>query len=154
MSITGPAINLTSFLSTPPCPFNLDQNRRDSMLRTTVQDREFLSTLGAHAQRGLQYLVCRSVRPRPSVFPSVTTTTHNEMAKKRYKWVQRYTCFIFNMAIFVKVPRSKFMAWKPSEQANMLIRFTSTGPACSVYLEGTTSHNEGRVLTTTCYLLL
>ena len=30
----------------------------------------------------------------------------------------------------------------------------STGPACSVYLEGTRSHNEGRVSTPACYLLL
>ena len=29
-----------------------------------------------------------------------------------------------------------------------------TGSACSVYLEGTRSHNEGRVSTLTCYLLL
>ena len=79
-------------------------------LKNSATAMPLLLTLGAHAQRGLQYLVCRSVRPRPSVFPSVTTTTHNEMAKKRYKWVQRYTGFIFNMAIFVKVPRSKFMA--------------------------------------------
>ena len=30
----------------------------------------------------------------------------------------------------------------------------STGPACSVYLEGTGSHNEWRVSTPACYLLL
>ena len=33
-------------------------------------------------------------------------------------------------------------------------RLTSTGSTRSVYLEGTRSHNEGRVSTSTCYLLL
>ena len=32
--------------------------------------------------------------------------------------------------------------------------YTSTGSACSVYLEGTRSHNEWRVSTLACYLLL
>ena len=48
-----------------------------------------------------------------SVHLSVTTfsaTMRNEVAKKRYKWVQRYTGFIFKMVIFVKVPRSEVMA--------------------------------------------
>ena len=38
------------------------------------------------------------------------------------------------------------MAWKPSEQANMLKhRPTLTGSACSVYFEGTRSHNESSI---------
>ena len=36
----------------------------------------------------------------------------------------------------------------------MRLYANSTGPACSVYLEGTTTHNEGRVSTPACYLLL
>ena len=38
--------------------------------------------------------------------------------------------------------RSKVMAWKASEQDNMQFstRLTSTGSACSVYLEGTLPH--------------
>ena len=62
-----------------------------------------------------------------SVCLSVTkfsATTHNKPAKKRHQRVQRYTGFMFKMAIFVKLLCSKVMAWKPSEQANMLI---STG---------------------------
>ncbi|CAI8027113.1 hypothetical protein GBAR_LOCUS15519 [Geodia barretti] len=34
------------------------------------------------------------------------------------------------------------------------MRMRLYGSACSVYLEGTRSHNEGRVSTPTCYLLL
>ena len=58
---------------------------------------------------------------------SVTTfsaTTRNKQAKKRHQRVQRYAGFILKLAIFLKVPRSKVMALKPSEQANMQI---STG---------------------------
>ena len=56
-------------------------------------------TLGAHAQRGLQYLVCHSVRPSVclSVCLSVTTfsgTMCNKAAKKRYQWVQYHTGLI------------------------------------------------------------
>ena len=47
------------------------------------------------------------------------------------------------------------VAWKASEQANMQMHWlTSTGSTCSVYLEGTISHNERRVSTPACYLLL
>ena len=59
-----------------------------------------------------------------SVCQSVTTfsaTTCNKPAKKRHQRVQHYTGFILNMAIVVKVLRSKVMAWKPSQQANMLV---------------------------------
>ena len=68
-----------------------------------------LLTLGAHAQRGLQYLVCVSV----SVCLSVTTfsaATRNETAKKRYQRVQCHTGFILKMAILIKMLRSKVMA--------------------------------------------
>ena len=48
-----------------------------------------------------------------SVIPSVTTlsaTTRNKAAKKRYQRVQYHTGLILKMAIFVKVLRSKVMA--------------------------------------------
>ena len=75
---------------------------------------EFL-TLGTHAQRGLRYLVCKSVRLSVclSVRLSVTmfsATTSNKAANKRYQRVQCHTGLILKMAIFVKVLRSKVMA--------------------------------------------
>ena len=54
-----------------------------------------LLTLGTHAQRGLQYLVCKSVCL--SVRLSVTTfsaTTRNKAAKKQYQRVQCHTGLI------------------------------------------------------------
>ena len=57
-----------------------------------------LLALGAHAQRGLQYLVCHSVRP--SICPSVTTFSPamcNKTAKKRYQRVQCHTGFILSV---------------------------------------------------------
>ena len=45
----------------------------------------------------------------------------NETAYERYQRVQCHAGLIFKMAIFVQVLRSKVMAWKPSEQANMLM---------------------------------
>ena len=50
---------------------------------------------------------------RLSVRLSVTkfcATTRNKQVKKRHQRVQRYTGFIFQMAIFVKVPCSEVMA--------------------------------------------
>ena len=64
-------------------------------------------TLGAHAQRGLQYTWSVS----PSVRLSVTTfsaTTRNKAAKKLYQRVQCHTGLIFKIAIFVKVLRSSY----------------------------------------------
>ena len=66
-----------------------------------------LLTLGAHAQRGLLYLVrkffCRSVT-------TFSATTHNETTKERYQKVQRYTGLILNLAIFIKAISSTVMA--------------------------------------------
>ena len=48
-------------------------------------------TLGAHAQRGLRYLV------RVCVCPSVTTfsaTMRNKTTKEQYQKIERYTDFI------------------------------------------------------------
>ena len=59
-----------------------------------------------------------------SLLTTFSATTRNKPAKKRQQQVQRYTGFILKMAMFVKLLRSRVMAWKPSEQANMLI---STG---------------------------
>ena len=64
-------------------------------------------TLGAHAQRGLQYLVCKSVRLSVTTF---SATTRNKAAKKRYQRVQCHTGLILKIAIFVKVLRSKVMS--------------------------------------------
>ena len=41
-----------------------------------------------------------------------------------------------------------------SKKGNMLIRRGLPRAGCSVYLEGTISHSEGRVSTPVCYLLL
>ena len=99
-------------------------------------------TIGAHAQRGLQYLVVRECVS--SVRSSVTTfsaTTHNETTKQRYqkRRVQ-------------KLLREKQVN-KPIMQ--ILHRLTSTGPLALCTLEVyTRSHNGGRVSTLACYLLL
>ena len=66
-----------------------------------------LLTLGAHAQRGLQYMVCKSVRLFGTTY---SATTRNKAAKKRYQQVQCHTGLIFKIVIFVKVLRSKVMA--------------------------------------------
>ena len=60
-------------------------------------------TLGAHAQRGLQYLVCHSVRLSGTTY---SATTRNKAAKKRYQRVQCHTGLILKIAIFIKVLRS------------------------------------------------
>ena len=57
-------------------------------------------TLVAHAQQGLLGL---SVRPSVTTF---SATTRNKQGRQR---VQRYTGFIFEMAIFVKVLRSEVL---------------------------------------------
>ena len=86
---------------------------------------------------------------------SVTTfsvTTRNKPAKKWHQRVQRYTGYV---AIFVKVLRSKVMAWKPSQQANVLISTGFPRPtARSMYFDSIRSHNEGRVSIPACYLIL
>ena len=74
------------------------------IMHVCARSLEVLLTLGAHAQRGLQYLVCLSVRYH------FFATTRNEVAKKRYKRVQRYTGLIFKIAIFQKRLRSGDMA--------------------------------------------
>ena len=75
--------------------------------------------------------------------------------KQRYTRGSRRLFLDFDSWIFEKTFRSKVMARKASEQANMQIsRLTSTASARSAYLAGTRSHNEGRVSTPACYLLL
>ena len=69
--------------------------------------KQSLLTLGAHAQRGLQYLVCVSVCLSVTTF---SATTRNKPAKKRHQRVQRYTGLILKLAIFVKALRSRVMA--------------------------------------------
>ena len=92
-----------------------------------------LLTLGAHAQRGLQYILvvvlsfclCLSVCLSVCVCLSVTTfsaATSNKTANKQCCWVQCHTGFILKIAVFVKMLRSKGV--KQSEEANIQI---STG---------------------------
>ena len=84
-----------------------------TLAKEPFRQKDGLKTLGAHAQRGLQYLVCVSVCLCLSVCLSVTTfsaATRNETAKKRYQRVQCHTGFIFKMAILIKMLRSKVMA--------------------------------------------
>ena len=81
-----------------------------------------------------------------------SATMRNKPAKERHQRVQRYTAFIFKMAIFVKVLHAKVRT-TTSQYANKH-RPTSTGSSRSVYLEGARNHNEGRVSTPACYLLL
>ena len=67
----------------------------------------FVLTLGAHAQRGLQYLVC------PSVCLSVyaySRSTGYEAAYKRYQQLQGYESMKIKKAIFLKRLRSRNMA--------------------------------------------
>ena len=81
--------------------------------------------------------VCPSVRLSGTTYSG---TTHNKAAKKRYQRVQCHTGLIFKIAIFVKVLRSKVMASKPSEQANMLMSMAQILPVSS-----TVEAVEGRV---------
>ena len=59
-----------------------------------------------HVQRGLRYLVCKSVCLSVCLFVclSVTTfsvTARNETTTQLYRWIHRYTGFILKMAISV-----------------------------------------------------
>ena len=81
-------------------------------------------TLGAHAhaQRGLQYLVCHYVHVHVYVCLSVTTFSAamcNQTANKRYLRVQCHTGFIFKRAAAFET-----YGVKQNEGANMQI---STG---------------------------
>ena len=74
-----------------------------------------LLTLGAHAQRGLQYLVCVSVCLFVclSVCLSVddySRTTGYEAAYERYQQLQCYKGMKINVAILLKRLRSRDMA--------------------------------------------
>ena len=103
------------------------QNARPSKVLTTERLLFFSDDLEMESGQdnvGLQITVpCCFINPRRAcargllvrecVCLSVTTfsaTTRNKPAKKRNQQVQRYTGFIFKMAIFVKILRSKVMA--------------------------------------------
>ena len=77
----------------------------------------------------------------PWVCPSVCYRTHVQEICQRVI----VTCSVLH-----------WLDFKTREQAQYANkhRLTSTGSACSVYLGGTTGHNEWRVSTPTCYLLL
>ena len=90
-----------------------------------------------------------------SVCLSVTTffaTTPNE-TEEQYQKVECYTGLVLIVAIFVEVLRLRIISRKQSEKAILQIS-TGLWSACSVYLEGTRSHNEGHISTPACYLLL
>ena len=69
-------------------------------------------TLGAHAQRGLQYLVCLCVY-------RYSGTTGYEAAYERYQQLQSYEGMNIKKAIFLERLRSRVMARNTSEKANM-----------------------------------
>ena len=99
-----------------------DQHPSGSSVNIVFLQQTVSLTLGAHAQRGLQYLVCVSVCVSVTTF---SAATRNETAKKRYQRVQCHTGFILKVAILVKMLRSKDnYVVKQSEGANMQI---STG---------------------------
>ena len=81
----------------------------------THVDFQLLTLGGAHAQRGLQYLVCLSVCYHDFCHHAQQTGKIATPAGSELHWLYLK---------FVKVPHSEIMAWKPSEQANMQI---STG---------------------------
>ena len=56
-----------------------------------------LLTRGAHAQRGLQYLVCKSVRLSVTTF---SATMRNKAAKKQHQRVQCHTGLILKNGDF------------------------------------------------------
>ena len=65
--------------------------------------------------------VCLSV----CVCCSFSATVRNKVAKKRYQQFQHYTGLILNMAIFIKILRSKVMVWNMSEKADMQMTLSS-----------------------------
>ena len=70
-----------------------------------------LLTLGAHAQRGLQYLVCVSVCLSVCLFvDDYSRTTGYEAAYERYQQLQCYKGMKNNVAILLKRLRSRDMA--------------------------------------------
>ena len=76
-----------------------------------------------------------------------SATMRNEQAKKRHQRVQRYTGFIFKIKIFCvqKLWRENQVNCVLAQAYLDRVRLLS-----SVYLEGTRSHNEGRVSTPLC----
>ena len=78
------------------------------------EDRVLL-TLGAHAQRGLRYLVCVSVCVCVCVCVCVYayfSDTGYEADSERYKRLQCYKRSKNKMAIFLKRPRSSSTNWQ------------------------------------------
>ena len=67
------------------------------------QARNLLLTLGAHAQRGLQYLVCVSVCLSVTTF---SATAHNNAPNKIYQRLQRDMSKVLKMAFSLKMLRS------------------------------------------------
>ena len=66
-------------------------------------------TLGAHAQRGLQYSFCLSVSQSVCLF---TTILGNEAASERYQQLQRNKRSKIKQAILLKRRRSRSRNWR------------------------------------------
>ena len=71
----------------------------------------FSLTLGAHAQRGLRYLVCVSVCVCVCVY-AYFSATGNEADDERYQRLLCYKRSNNKMAIFPKRPRSSSKNWQ------------------------------------------
>ena len=86
----------------------------DLYMQNSVFLYMIILTLGAHAQRGLPYLVCVSVSS-VSLFVCLSVydysrTTGCEAAYERYQQLQFYKAMKMNMAILLKRLRSRDMA--------------------------------------------
>ena len=89
-----------------------------------------------HAQRGLQYLVCHSFHPPVCLsvcpVPLILALRAARWPKSDTNGFSATLALIFEVAIFVKVLRSKVMAGKPSEQANILMSMAQILPVSSM----------------------
>ena len=135
----------------------LSNDTRNAILRLVVytfsQSGSYLPSVCMHSEGYSTSSVFLFVRLSVVVHVYAQQTSQ----KATPKGSALYTGFIFKNGDFhIKVLRSKLYGMKTksrSQYANYH-RLTSTGSACSVYLEGKRSLNEGCVSTPACYLLL
>ena len=97
-----------------------------------------------HSEGYSTWFVCLSV-----VCVSVTmfsATRHNEATKKLCQQVQRYIGLNLELAIFVKILRSKVMVWKPSKRAIMQISmpYLDLASVRVVHCRGIRSYDGGQ----------
>ena len=106
-------------------------------------------TLGVHAQARVTVLglvchsVCPSVRLSVCLLPRFLPPRATRQQNSRYNQVHFYAGLILIIAIFVEVLRSKVMAWKPSEQANMLIGLPPPDPLAMCTSEAQEAKTKG-----------